>query len=101
MSRKNIQPGDRVSVTITPRQRELIVEHTFANPELTEPLRLAETKDRQLLVKLTLDDIDELRGYVAAEANHAENKKLQRELDELFQNLTSTMESYDDGMWQE
>ena len=98
--RKKIEPGERVVVKITPRQGVLIAEHTFADPELTEPLRLAETKGGKLLVRITLDELDELRGYVAAEANHAENKKLKRELDDLFQHLTGTMESYDDGMWQ-
>lgn len=100
MSRKKIEPGEPVAVAITLRQRELIMEHTFAEPDLTEPFRQAKAKSGKLLVKLSLDELDELRGYVAAEANHAENKKLKRELDDLFQHLTTTMESYDDGMWQ-
>ena len=88
-------------VTISLRQRDLITEHTFADPDLTKLLRLAETKGRKLLVKFTLDELDELRGYVAAEANHTKDEKLKREMDTLFGHLTDTMESYDDGMWPE
>ena len=29
-----------------------------------------------------------------------QNKKLQKELDHLYERLKTTMESYDDGMWQ-
>ena len=54
----------------------------------------------QGIVKLTLDDLDEIIGYIAAEANHTDDKKLQKELDHLYERLKTTMESYDDGMWQ-
>jgi hypothetical protein len=36
-----------------------------------------------------LDDLDDLAGYVAAEANHAKNKKLQKELQRLFSRIAS------------
>jgi len=48
----------------------------------------------------TLDDLDQLLGHIAAEANHCKSKKLQRELHELFDRLRDVMESYDDGGWQ-
>ncbi len=49
----------------------------------------------------TLDDLDELLGCVAAEANHSKEKNVQKELYELFDRLQRVMQSYDDGMWQE
>lgn len=39
------------------------------------------------------DDLDELMGYVAAEANHEENRRRQRRLDEAFQILTCAIEA--------
>jgi len=69
-------------------------------PEVTGPLQMAVVKGRKLVVKLTLDDLEEIIGYIAAEANHTDDKKLQKELDHLYERLQSTMESYDDGMWQ-
>ena len=68
--------------------------------EVTGPLGMALVKGRKLVVKLTLDDLEEIIGYIAAEANHTDDKKLQKELDHLYERLQTTMESYDDGMWQ-
>ena len=61
---------------------------------------MALVKGKKLIVKLTLDDLDEVLGYIAAESNHTEDAKLQRDLDSLYKRLRKTMESYDDGMWQ-
>ncbi len=69
-------------------------------PEVTGPLQMAVVKGGKLVVKLTLDDLEEIIGYIAAEANHTDDKKLQKELDHLYERLQTTMESYDDGMWQ-
>ena len=68
--------------------------------EVTGPLRMAVVKGGKLVVKLTLDDLEEIIGYIAAEANHTDDKKLQKELDHLLEQLRTTMESYDDGLWQ-
>ena len=72
----------------------------MVGPEVTGPLRMVVVKGKKLIVKLTLDDLDEIIGYIAAEANHTDDKKLQKELDHLYERLKTTMESYDDGMWQ-
>jgi hypothetical protein len=39
------------------------------------------------------DDLDELMGYVAAEANHEENRRRQRRLDDAFQVLSQAIEA--------
>jgi len=44
----------------------------------------------------TLDDLDELAGFVAAEANHAKDKKLQKELDQLCDRIQATLDGYTD-----
>ena len=72
----------------------------MVGPEVTGPLRMVVVKGKKLIVKLTLDDLDEIIGYIAAEANHTDDKKLQKEFDHLYERLKTTMESYDDGMWQ-
>jgi hypothetical protein len=41
--------------------------------------------------------LDELRGHVAATANHCTDRRLRRELDALFARLTTEMDRYDDG----
>jgi len=40
--------------------------------------------------------LDELAGFVAAEANHAKDKKLQKELDQLCDRIQATLDGYTD-----
>ena len=43
-----------------------------------------------------MDDLDELAGFVAAEANHAKDKKLRKELDQLYERIEAVLEGYTD-----
>ena len=101
MRRKAIASGTPVEVLFTLAERDLIVEHTLAGPDLTDRLQVAPVKGARVAVKYTLEDLDELLGYIAAEANHTENAKLEKRLDKMWGRLQKKMESYDDGGWQE
>jgi len=101
VKRKKIKYGEPVDVSFTQEERTLILEYTLAGPDLTDRLRIASTRQKKLVVKFTLDDLDELLGYIAAEANHSEDPKLQKWLDSLHDQLETKMESYDDGEWQQ
>ena len=94
--RKRVRPGEKVSLKLSTRERELILEHTFADDELTVPLRVAPASNKASVYCFTLDDLEELMGYVAAEANHAKDKKLQKELDRLFARMEDVLQSYTD-----
>lgn len=94
--RKPVLPGQKVPLTLSTRERELILEHTFADDELTAPLRIVPGFRKATVYSFTLDDLEELAGYVAAEANHAKDKKLQKELDRLFARMETVLESYTD-----
>ena len=98
--RTKIDEGQIVPVKLSPRDRELITEHTMAGPDITTPLENVPPEAGVLKFGYTLDDLDELLGYVAAEANHCKSKKLQKELDGLHDRLKDLMESFDDGGWQ-
>jgi len=78
VKRKKIKYGEAVDVSFTQEERTLILEYTLAGPDLTDRLRVASIQGRKLVAKFTLDDLDELLGYIAAEANHSEDPKLQR-----------------------
>ena len=71
----------------------MILEHTFADDELTAPLRVAPTAHKASVYSFTLDDLEELAGEVAAEANHTKNKKLQKDWDQLFARMETVLES--------
>ena len=78
------------------RERELILNHSLAEPELTDRLRVVPTPGESPIYRFTLDDLDELAGYVAAEANHAKDKKLQKEWDRLCARLADILDFYTD-----
>ncbi len=99
--RKKIKEGQKVTVGFKPRERKLVLDHTLAGPDLTPALRRAQLVDGKHVVRYTLGDLDELLGYVAAEANHSRDKKIRKELDALYARLRREMESYDDGLWQQ
>jgi hypothetical protein len=98
--RKRIRRGQKVAVSFSPRERILVLKHTFAGPDLTRALRRARLEAGKHVVRYKLDDLDELLGFVAADANHSTDRKLRKELDTLYVRIRGEMESYDDGLWQ-
>ena len=93
MNRKRIPYGAKLPVKLTNRQRDLIRDRTFCKPDFAQ---LAVVDGNGIRVDLSLDDIEEIQGYVAAEANHCDDRKLQKELDALFRKLQKFLDSYDD-----
>ncbi len=97
--RKKISESTRVAVELTARERKLILEHTFAGEELLAPTQSLPEVGKHAAM-YTLYDIEELQGFVAAEANHTKDDRLARELSALHEHLQREMEKYDDGNWQ-
>jgi hypothetical protein len=76
-----------VVIELTLQERDLIIDHTLANDDLLNPLESAIVEGNKMKFVYTLDDLDDLLGYIAAEANHTENKKLEKQLDALYDKL--------------
>lgn len=94
--RIRIKPNEAVPLELNERERELIEHHTFADEELTNRLRVVPKPGERPVFRFTLDDLDELAGFIAAEANHAKDKKLQKELDQLCDRIQATLDGYTD-----
>ena len=94
---KKIATGTKVPVTLTTAEKELIAQETFADEAYVK--RLKRTPNGRWQGGFTLDDLDDLTGFIAASANHANDKKLGKKLDALWDRLTKVMNSYDDGGW--
>jgi hypothetical protein len=93
MDRKKIPYGTKLPVKFTLRERDLIRDKTFCDPDFA---RFAVVEGKGITVEMSLDDIEEIQGYVAAEANHTKNSKLQKELESLFAKLQVFLDIYDD-----
>ena len=93
---KRIQPGDRVPIRLSARERDLILDHTFIGPELERRIRVGSAEEASVTVRLTLDDLDELIGHVAAQANHCSDSRLRTRLDNLYDRLRQVGEAFTD-----
>ena len=85
---------NEIEIKFTPQERDLIIDHTFTGPDLTKRLQIAEIKGTRLIVKYSTYDLDELIGFIAAEANHTDDKKIEKKLDRLFDKLNFILEKY-------
>ena len=94
--RKRIAVGEKIPLELTERERDLIMKHTFAGNNLTDRLRVVPSPGQRPFYRFTLGDLDELAGYVAAEANHAKVKKIEKELRQLYSRIADVLESHTD-----
>jgi hypothetical protein len=95
-AKKRVAPGTALPLELTDPQRELILENSFAPDELTARLRLVPQRGKPAVARYTLGELDELAGHVAAEANHAKNRKVAKQWDGIFDKMTAILESYTD-----
>ena len=85
---------DRINIKFTIDERNLIVNQTFAGDDLTERLLEAKTEGKYIKVAYTLSELEELAGFIAAEANHTEDKKLEKQLDALYDKISDIENKY-------
>jgi hypothetical protein len=91
--RKKIPYGSKLPVYFSEEELRLIRERTFVDPDFG---RVAVVERGKLKLELSLDDIEDVLGYIAAEANHTKSKKVQRELDLIYEKLQKFLDDYDD-----
>ena len=87
-----IAAGTKLPVRLTAAERRLIREETFYDPDFCCDLPDTGTQ----VVEMDLDTIEDLQGYVAAEANHTESRKIQKALDKLCDKLQVFLDTYDE-----
>ena len=93
-NRKRISPEDKVPLKLTDKERKLILEETFI--DMSGPTTLRSLRSMTGEVSFNLDDWEELQEYVAATANHAKSKKLQKDLDVVWKKIQEIFDTYRD-----
>ena len=91
--KKRIPYGTKLPVKLTLQERDLIRNETLCNPDFA---RFAVIEGKGVILNLSLDDIEEIQGYIAAEANQTKSRKLQKNLDRLFSKFQVYLDTYDD-----
>ena len=94
MPKKFIKSGTKIPIKLSLHEKELILEHTFVDENVTEPLEQAIPKNKVITINLSLEDLNDLLEYIAAEANHSEDENLEEELDSLYDKLEEIEQSY-------
>ena len=93
MRRKIIPYGTKLPVRFSEAERKLIREHTFYDTHFGD---FAVVEGDSIRLDMSLDNIEELQGYVAAACNHCDNPKIEKALDPIFDRLEEFLEYYDD-----
>jgi hypothetical protein len=89
-----IKADATVPLELNKRERDLIISHTFADESITNRLRVAPQPEQRPVFHFTLNELDELTGDVAAEANHAKSRVLQEQLDQLCERIEAVLRKY-------
>ena len=82
----------KLFLALTGRECELIRDETFAPDELIDRLQPVPQAENHLAdFPYTWDELDELAGFIAAATNRAENRKVEREWDALFERILTLL----------
>lgn len=87
---------DKIKISLTLQERDLIINETFADTDLIEPLERARIEDDSITVYYSPQALEELLGFIAAEANHADDEVLEAELGSLHDRLEDILDDYEE-----
>ena len=79
--KKQIKSGEAVVLKLTQEQADLIVEHTLIDDDLLAIIHQSKLRDGIVSIRFTLDELEDLAGFVAAESNNTKDKQLQQRFD--------------------
>ena len=92
MSKTRIQLDEKVSLTLTATERKLVLgDLMIMDQENEQAIRETPTGEP---VMMTLGDLDVFIGYIAAEANHTEDKRLERKLDRIYDKVQGLLDKF-------
>lgn len=92
--RKVIAPDEPVDLKLTATERNAVLDSLHVmNARLQDRLRGTPIKQP---VCYTLDELEELHGNLAFDANHSENRRQQKSLDKVLQKIDKLLQTYSD-----
>jgi len=95
-ARKRIEPDETVPLQLSQAERKLLLEGCMLPPELEGKIKICLVKGKRLVAMLTLDEVEELQGCVAAEANHTEDRKYQAAMDRICERAETLLDRHTD-----
>ena len=93
MARIRLHPGQSVGLPLTDTERKIVCDSLVIPDEYIA--RFRDNLDKPDVL-FTLDELDDLMGYVAVEASHSKNKQRQNILDGVGQRINDLLALYTD-----
>lgn len=81
----------KLKIRLSIEERDLVLQHAFPSAALESKLRFGLRDGKFLTFTLDWDDAEGLAGCVAAEANHAKDRKLRRRFERLSDRIEDTL----------
>ena len=79
-----------MKISLTEQEWKILQDEVSLYTDLVPTI--GEKKSGKIEFEMDADDLNELNGYVAATANHAEAKKIETILDRIFQKIDALLE---------
>jgi len=93
MNRKSIPYGTKLPVSFSGQELGDIRACVMVGEEFG---RHAVVEGKRFRLDLSLDNIEEIQGHVAAEANHTRDAKQRQRMDKIFEKFQKLLDTYDD-----
>ncbi len=93
-TKKHIQPGEKVPLQLTASERRLVLEGLLCLDKDHEQVIRNTPSGKPVM--MSLDALDDFAGYIAAEANHCEDKKKRNKLDTIFEKIQRLLDKFTD-----
>jgi hypothetical protein len=94
MKQKRIPSGTMLPVSFSSKELEDIRECVMIDDSFGQHAVVA---GKRLRLDLSLNEIEEIQGHVAAEANHTRDAKQRQRLDKLFEKFQRFLDRYDEA----
>ncbi len=93
-ARKHVRPDEKLPLKLTASERKRVLDRlTCLGLEIEQIVRHMATGQP---VWMTLDDLDDIGGGVAAEANQCKDKSRARKLDAIFEKIQALLDKFTD-----
>ena len=94
-TRKHVRPGEKLPLKLVAAERKLVLEELMCVDQQIEQAVSDTPTDQPVM--MSLDDLDDLGGHIAAEANHCNDKKKQKTLDAIFEKIQGLLDKFTDS----
>ena len=93
---QKIRRGQAFEIHFSQAEKDLLEEHTLMDSEYMNRLQSPDSGETWT-GSYTLDDLEDMLGYIGEGEGHAQDKKIARRLGSLGSRLNQELDSYDDG----